>query len=112
MPPERRSRRDLALAKDGHGDEAQAVQKSRRPAPSKGAGGGASSGGRTRTPNNRARTCRVADYTTPEGRDQPTRAASESLSRPVRRLVLPPIVDLAPRERGIDGLRKARLDWP
>ena len=25
-----------------------------------------SSGGRTRTPNNRARTCRVADYTTPE----------------------------------------------
>src|SRR5579862_7467332 len=25
-----------------------------------------SSGGRTRTPNNRARTCRVADYTTPD----------------------------------------------
>ena len=24
------------------------------------------SGGRTRTPNNRARTCRVADYTTPD----------------------------------------------
>src|SRR4051794_477802 len=27
---------------------------------------GAGSGGRTRTPNNRARTCRVANYTTPE----------------------------------------------
>ncbi len=27
---------------------------------------GICSGGRTRTPNNRARTCRVADYTTPE----------------------------------------------
>ena len=28
-----------------------------------------SSGGRTRTPNGRARTCSVADYTTPEGED-------------------------------------------
>lgn len=52
------------------------------------------SGGRTRTPNDRARTCCVADYTTPEGRRQdspspgratkPTGPATESGAEPVR----------------------------
>jgi hypothetical protein len=48
------------------------------------------SGGRTRTPNDRARTCCVADYTTPEGLGQdsqsgptpPTRRDSTRVSRP------------------------------
>src|SRR4249919_1777268 len=36
------------------------------------------SGGRTRTPNDRARTCCVADYTTPEGLGHRSRSAAGS----------------------------------
>src|ERR1700728_1084855 len=51
-------------------------------------GGLLSSGGRTRTPNNRARTCRVADYTTPEWADRKASGLTrrpESRSLPVGR---------------------------
>jgi hypothetical protein len=40
------------------------------------------SGGRTRTPNNRARTCRVADYTTPELMTSQATPGGEASSTP------------------------------
>src|SRR5262245_48990407 len=79
------------------------------------------SGGRTRTPNNRARTCRVADYTTPERLIQPSsgvRNNGAGMSRSmttVHRVLHPePIrsLDDYVAARGGQGLEAARQVEP